>query len=238
MNVTAEVLRELHRIHRQLTDLRDRRDRGPKQVKAHEANVKRLDDELAKVKADSLNSRKNVDTKQLQLRSLEDKLNQLKNRLSQCSTNKEYQAIQEQMSADKVASSVLEDEILDALGKVDEYKPLIGKAEQNLAKGREEFEKVRKQVDEQRQVILGDITRLEADLRDAETRLPSDFRQGYDRIVKAKGEDALAEVDGDVCGGCYQQMTPNTLSQLRMGQAIFCKSCGRLLYLPEAPRAN
>jgi predicted nucleic acid-binding Zn-ribbon protein len=233
MSVTAEV-QELHRIHRQLSDLRERRERGPKQVRAHEANVKRLDEALTKVKTDALNARKSVDSKQLQLRALEDKLNTLKNRLSQCSTNREYQAIQEQISADKVASSVLEDEILDALGKVDDSKAVVLAAEQGLAKAREEFEKVRKQVEDQRSVVESEIARLDAELKNVESRLSPEFRRDYDRVVKARGEGALAAVDSDVCGGCYQQLTPNMLSQLKMGQAIFCKSCGRLLYLSEA----
>jgi uncharacterized protein len=233
MSVTAEVLRELHRIHRQLADLRERRDRGPKQIRAHEANVKRLDEELGKVKNDSLGARKSVDTKQLQLRSIEDKLNTLQNRLSACSTNREYQALQEQIAADKVASSVLEDEILDALGKVDDFKPLVAKAEGILAKGREEFEKVRNTVNDQLASIEGDVARLEGELREVEVQLPPEFRRDYDRVIKAKGEDALAPADSDVCGGCFQQLTPNMMSHLKMGQAIFCKSCGRLLYLPE-----
>ena len=233
MSVTAEV-QELHRIHRQLSDLRERRERGPKQVRAHEANVKRLDDALTKVKNDALNARKSVDSKQLQLRALEDKLNTLKNRLSQCSTNREYQAIQEQISADKVASSVLEDEILDALGKVDDSKAVVLAAEQGLAKAKDEFEKVRKLVEDQRGVVESEITRLDAELKEVEGRLSPEFRRDYDRVVKARGEGALAPVDSEVCGGCYQQLTPNMLSQLKMGQAIFCKSCGRLLYLSEA----
>ena len=46
MAVTAAALRELHRIHRQLSDLRERKERGPKQIKAREANLARLADEL------------------------------------------------------------------------------------------------------------------------------------------------------------------------------------------------
>src|SRR5262245_30782962 len=65
MAVTAALLRELHRCHRQLADLRERHERGPKQIKAHETNVKRLEDEVAKVKADALAARKAVDNKQL-----------------------------------------------------------------------------------------------------------------------------------------------------------------------------
>ena len=46
MTVTAEVLRELHRIHRQLSDLRDRHQRGPKQLRASEASVKKMEADL------------------------------------------------------------------------------------------------------------------------------------------------------------------------------------------------
>ncbi len=44
MAVTAEALRELHRIHRQFADLRERFERGPKQVAAREANLTRMGD--------------------------------------------------------------------------------------------------------------------------------------------------------------------------------------------------
>jgi predicted nucleic acid-binding Zn-ribbon protein len=235
MAVTAALLRELHRCHRQLADLRERHERGPKQIKAHETNVKRLEDEVAKVKADALAARKAVDNKQLTLRSKEDKIAQLNAKLSACSTNREYQALLEQIAADKVAMSVLEDEILDALGKVDDFKAVIATAEQHLVKGKEEADKVRAAVDSQRATIESDIVRVEAELKQLEVDLPDDFRDGYDRVVRAKGDDALAEVEGDCCGGCYQQMTPNMLSHLKLAVAVACKSCGRMLYFPEEP---
>ena len=54
MTVTAAVLRELHRLHRQLADLRERHERGPKQIRAHEANVKKMEEEAARVKGESM----------------------------------------------------------------------------------------------------------------------------------------------------------------------------------------
>ncbi len=233
MSVTAALLRDLHRCHRQLADLRERHERGPKQIRAHEANVKRLEDELAKVKAESLAARKSVDTKQLTLRSKEDKIASLNVKLSGCSTNREYQALLEQISADKVAMSVLEDEILDALGKVDDSQAHVAKAQEHLGKGKEEAVKVRASVDSQRSFIEADIARVDAELKAFEVDLPADFRDGYDRVVRSKGDDALAEVEGDCCGGCYQQLTPNMLSHLKSAVAVACKSCGRMLYFPE-----
>ncbi len=233
MTVTADALRELHRLHRQLTDLRGRKIRGPKQVKAHQANVQRLEEDLVKTQDDAKAVKMAVDDKQLQLRAKEDKLVDLNNKLSSCSTNREYQALQEQISADKVATSVLEDEILEALSKIDDCKPLLVQAQENLVKGKQDFERIVKLLEEKKLSIDSDLERLGQDLKRAESKLPADFRRDYDRVVAAKGEDALAEVDGQICGGCFQQFTANMHSELLMGRAIFCKSCGRLLYLPE-----
>jgi hypothetical protein len=233
MDGTVEILRQLHRIHRQLHDLADRRERGPRQVKAHEGAVTRLEDEVKKAQGEFKAARMAADDKQLQLRGKEDKIVQLQNKLSGCSTNREYQALQEQIAADQVAMSVLEDEILEALAKIDDFKPLIAKAEENFVKGKQEFEKIRQRVEDAKQSIEADMARLLIELKQTEQQLPADVRENYDRIVRAKGDDALAEVDNQICGGCYQQITPNAFSHLMMGRSVICGSCARLLYLAE-----
>ena len=55
----------------------------------------------------------------------------------------------------------------------------------------------------------------------------------YYRLVRGKGEDALAMVENQFCGGCNQQIPLNMLNQVMLGRPVFCKTCGRLLYLPE-----
>jgi predicted nucleic acid-binding Zn-ribbon protein len=40
-------------------------------------------------------------------------------------------------------------------------------------------------------------------------------------------------LDGESCGGCYQMLSPQTVDQTHLGKAIFCPSCGRLLYQAE-----
>ena len=74
------------------------------------------------------------------------------------------------------------------------------------------------------------------ELQQAETALPSDFRDMYQRVIKAKGQDAMAVVEGGSCGGCYQQLTINVVNEINMGRVVLCKSCGRVLYLPEDTR--
>lgn len=234
MPATTNVLRDLHRIHQQLGDLRDRLERGPKQIKAREANVTRLEAELAQVKANAKAARVTADQKQLLLKTGEGKILDLKGKLNQASSNREYQALRDQIAADEMANSVLADEILEALEKIDEIAGGIGEAEQKVAKGKEELAKSKQQVADQHGSLAEDVRRLEAELKETESALPDDFRDAYYRIVKGKGSDALAQVEGGCCTGCYQQITQNMNNNLLMGRIVFCQgSCGRLLYLPE-----
>jgi predicted nucleic acid-binding Zn-ribbon protein len=233
MAVSASALRELHRIHRQLTDLRERKDRGPKQIKAREGNLTRLADELAKLQADHKAARVRSDQKQLLLKSGEEKTEGLKLKLNAASSNREYQALKDQIAADQMAGSVLADEILEAMEKIDELAAQIAEHQQKTATAKHELAKAQQILRDQAGQLDGEIKRLEAELRKAESGLPDDFRETYQRLVKSKGEDAMAEAQGEFCGGCFQHLTPNNMSELRMSMAIFCRNCGRLVYRPE-----
>ncbi|MGE0757156.1 MAG: zinc ribbon domain-containing protein [Pirellulaceae bacterium] len=233
MNISAESLRELHRIHRQLKDLRDRLDRGPKQVAAAEANVKKMEAELEQAKDAARKTRITADQKQLQLKSREDKIKDLQAKLNQAASNREYQAFKEQIAADEQANSVLSDEILEALEKMDVLAVAVKTAEANLKKSREEGGKIKQRVDDERGMLESELARVQANLVASESKLPAEFKQEYDRIARARGEDALAQIEGEVCGHCYQKVTAQTMNELYLSRPVFCKSCGCLLYLSE-----
>ncbi len=235
---TAEALRELHRIHRQLTDVRERSDRGPKQVRAREANLARLNEELAKLQAEVKGARVRADQKQLLLKSGEEKIKTLAGKLNAANNNREYQAIKDQIAADEMANSVLADETIEALEKIDEFQRIVAEAQKKLAVAKDELAKVQETVRTESQGLAAEIQRLELELKTAEDKIPADFRNDYNRVVKSKGADAMAEVQNGFCGGCYQQLTPNNMADLSMSRGIFCKNCGRLIYLPEDKRPN
>jgi predicted nucleic acid-binding Zn-ribbon protein len=232
-NIGTSVLRTLHRIHRQLSDLTERLNRGPKQVRATEANVKHREELLNTTKAEAKKLRMAADHKQLQLKSHEDKIKELRVKLNGASNNREYQALLDQIAADEMAKSVLEDEILDAMEKADAFKINISEAESALAAAQQKSKEIHASVAEQQPIIQADIAKVEAELQQNEATLPSDVRESYQRIVRQKGEDALAVVENQFCGGCNQQIPLNLLNKVMLGQPAFCKTCGRLLYLPE-----
>ncbi|MCC7474844.1 MAG: phospholipase [Pirellulales bacterium] len=233
MSVTAAALRELHRIHQRLADLRDRLERGPKQVRAREANVAQLEAKLAEARDRAKQTQMALDRKQLDLKSGEHKVLDLRVKLNAANSNREYQALLEQIAAAEMAGSVLSDEILEGLEKIDQLQAAIREAEKNLAAGKQDLDKMRQSVESSAATIQRDISQLETELAQAEKSLPADIKPEYERIVRSKGADSLAAADDGVCTGCGQQITLNMQNELKLAKLVFCKACGRLLYLSE-----
>jgi predicted nucleic acid-binding Zn-ribbon protein len=233
MSVTAAALRELHRIHQRLADLRDRLERGPKQVRAREANVTQLEAKLTEAKDRAKQMQMALDRKNLDLKAGEQKVVDLKVKLNGANSNREYQAFLEQIAAAEMAGSVLSDEILEGMEKVDQLNAATKEAEKNLAAGKQDMQKAKESVESSAAGIRTDIAQLEGELTQAEQSLPADLKVDYQRVVRSKGADSLAAADDGVCVGCGQQITLNMQNELQLSKLVFCKSCGRLLYLPE-----
>jgi len=228
-----ELLRTLHRIHRQLNDLRARLNRGPKQIKGAQANLAYRQELAEKAKADEKSFRMSLDQKQLQFKSAETNIKDLEIKRNTAQSNREYQVLNDQIQATRMANDVLADEIIEAFDRTEEYKKRVVQVEKELDAARQKLEKVQSEVGQQEPRLRGDLTHLEAELKTAEASLPIEIRELYRRVVRQRGEDALAVVENQSCGGCNQQIPLNTYSLILTGQPIFCKTCGRMLYTPE-----
>ena len=229
MAANSELLELVHRIHRQLADLRERQERGPRQVKAREANVAKLEAELHAAQDAVRQARVTSDRKQLDLKASEQRIADWKVKLNTVSSNKEYQTMLDQIAAGEMAGSVLADEILEVMEKTDQLDLAVAEVKSRLDAGKNDLAKFRDSVASEGQLIAGDITRLEAELVEAEKRLPGEFREDYRRVIRGKGADGMAKMEGGVCEGCGKQVTLNMQNHLLLGKPVFCTACGRLL---------
>jgi hypothetical protein len=231
--VISEIMRTLHRIHTQLSDLRGRIAAGPRQIAAHTAQVEAADATRTGVQDDVKKAKMAADQKQLQLKTADAKIHDLDAKLNACKTNREYQTLTEQIAADRMATKVLEDEILEALERIDTIKKTLPAAETAVEAARKVLAETKARVAAEATHLDGEVQRLRGELEATERELPADIRDLYDRAVKQKGAEAMAPLDGESCGGCFRQITGNMYSELLVGKVIMCRSCGRLLYLPE-----
>ena len=174
-----------------------------------------------------------ADHKQLELKASDGRIDDWKAKLNSCSSNKEYQTLLEQIAAAEMAGSVLADEILEALERIDQLEISARQADELLKSGQNELLKCRNEVTQDAEVAGGDIRRLEIDLAEAESNFPAEFKADYLRVIRSKGAEGMAEVEDQVCLGCGQQITLNMQNNLIIDKLVFCASCGCLLYRGE-----
>lgn len=230
MSVTASLVQRLHRINRQKTDLNGQLARGPRLVSAATRKLQAAVQHVSDTRSELTKLKVAADSKQLQMREREEKIHKWRGNLNSAKENREYQALKDQIAADEQANLVLSDEILEILESIDATTDELASAEAQVKLLESELAEVQSQVAERKVVLESDLARINSELAEAEQGLSGEFKREYSRLVEAKGEDAMAELEGNCCGGCYQSLTPQKLDQLLQGQPIICPSCGRLIY--------
>ncbi len=229
----SEVLQELHRIHRQLSDLRSRLTRCPIRVNAARNRVTAAEQVVSETKEAIKATKMTADRKQLQLRESENKIAVTEGKLNAAKTNDEFQIFKEQIAAAQMANSVMSDEILEALEKIDQLEAKEVEANQGVEAAKAEFAKVEAEVEQQRGELETEIARVLEQLEGVEKDIPPDIRADYKRVVKVKGEEALSAVVNGYCTQCNVQLRIQTVSDLKLGKPVFCSTCGAFLYFPE-----
>lgn len=231
--ISAELLRRLHRIHQQRADLQSQARRGPLQIKAVNASVAAattaVDVELALLKKARMVS----DEKHLQLQAREEHVNQLQRRLNEAATNKEFSLLKEQIAADEQANSVQNDEVFEILERIDTLETQLAQTKEKLIAAEADAAKRVAEIEERQKRVTFDLNRVDVQLEETEMRIPASVQADYRRLIRARGEEALAPVENESCGGCYQTLTTQIVSQIMLSQLTYCPNCNAILYLPE-----
>ena len=235
MSAAAAGLKRLHELHIRLQELQQQLEHGPRQVKARQQIVAAKQARSTRSRPNSSKpacwpTRRTCSSKPTKARSP-----QLEAKLNQATSNREFDIIRSQIDADTMANSVLEDEILEVLEKVDQLQQKIKQAEEEVAPGgrRSPPRRPGGRDDGPEAAIPGDGDGSGA----SRGRENSPRRPRWKCIAdscRPTEPVALATVEDNSCTACIEILSANSLVELNTGKFMFCRSCGRLLYRPEA----
>lgn len=231
---TLKKLIELQKIDEEIynykTELKERPAELEELRVEFEAKKGRLH-ELEENAKSVLVQRKGVE---IELQSKEDLIAKSNMQLSDIKTNKEYTAKLKEIEGQKADKSQLEEEILksyDAVDKlnaeVEKEKKIVGEEEKNYLAKKNEVEIAMSQLTGQIKALDGQRVTLTPDI-------DTNLLARYERVLENKGGLAIVPVQGNSCGGCYMNVTAQTINQLKLSDEIVgCEMCSRILYLPE-----
>ncbi len=233
MTSATESLKDLHQLHLQIEQSQAELKRGPMQIQARENIVKKKEAALNEFLENLTQLKKQADSKSLDLKTLESKLETLGGQLNAASSNREFDSIKGQISADKMAKSVLEDEVLEILDRIDEEAGKKSQYEQELKAAREEADRFSEEFAKRSEELKQTLEELNQKLQAAEKMLPSEPLVLYRRLVTQKGAKAMAKVSGGACSNCFVSITAQQKILINTDSFEFCTNCGSLLYKDE-----
>ncbi|MGB7347906.1 MAG: phospholipase [Pirellulaceae bacterium] len=234
----AELLRRLHSILRQKEELASQLARGPRQIKAGETMIATASKAVEEAKESLKKVKMTSDEKQLQLKSREARIEELKAKLNMAASNREFDTFKEQIAADEQANAVQSDEILESFDRIDALQAVVDAAVEDLEKQQVDQEARIVEVEARMEVVRANAQDVDERLAKAEAEIPTAAMADYKRLTESKGEEALAPLETDSCGGCNQILTTHVFDQLRRSIMVNCPNCNAFLYLADDGRVG
>jgi predicted nucleic acid-binding Zn-ribbon protein len=230
----AAIMREIHRLRRHARDLQNQIDLAPRQLKAHQTRVAREEEALREAQDGIKHLKVTTHEKEVTLKTTRQQIQKYEKQREEAGSKKEYDTFQAEIAAAQGKVRKLEDEILEVMVETEEQTGRLPEREQALQQARADLTRFEAEVQGRQADLAEQHRQALAQVAEVEAALPEgDVRGLYQRQVKARGEDALSPVENRTCMACYTEITAQQSQELRMEQLVFCKNCGRILYLPE-----
>jgi len=230
MTATVEILRDLHRIHTLLTDLRSRLERCPKQLDAAQTRLVRAESDHKQQKSNIQQLTLASKEQELLLGEREARVDTLKGKLKECSSNKEYQTLNDEIAAINKHVNSISDDILQQYDHLETEQTTLDALQNDVEESRISLTETQSFIAQEESTLETELSRIGLQLTNAEDDLPPGFRSEYSRMTEARGAEGLAEVTENCCGTCFQQISLQMESELRVGKMVQCKACAAILY--------
>jgi predicted nucleic acid-binding Zn-ribbon protein len=222
----------LQTIDSEIYVLKNEKELKPKEIEAIEAALEEKKKHLAALEQTLLNFQKQRKDKELELASKEGSTKKLETQLYQLKTNKEYQAMMQQIQDAKADASVIEDQILGLFEQADKIRNDSSQEKQRLQEEEKAAEGQKKNIRDRIKEIDERIAQLEAQRKQITPALDKKILTQYERILLNRDGLAIVSVKDNSCGGCNMFVPPQVINLIRMYECIItCEVCNRILYI-------
>ncbi|HHT9119767.1 MAG TPA: zinc ribbon domain-containing protein [Candidatus Hypogeohydataceae bacterium YC41] len=226
------VLRHLQSVDSRLIELTRKKENLREALEKKKAQLHQTKGLLSQRQKEAKDFQKLIDSKELDLKCLEEEIKKTRGRLFQIKNNKEYSALLSEIGSKEADKSVLEDETLSMMSKFEGLHAEEKQLAQKVQEEEKDLTVYASSVETELKSLEKDIQAAKKQWEESAELLNKEALALYRRLIEKDGL-AVVDVNGDVCGGCNMSLTPQTINLLlRRQEVILCKSCGRILCLP------
>jgi len=224
----------LQKIDSEIYVLKYEKESKPERIKALDAAFEEKKQRLENLDKIFLDLQKQKKDKELELASKEEAAKKLETQLYQLKTNKEYQAMLQQINDTKADVSVIEDKILETMDQLDRMKAEVDKEKQILQQEEKLLNEEKNKIQDRIKQIDDRLKQLEAQQKQIIPEIDPKILPQYQRILKSRDALAIVSVKDNSCGGCNMYVPAQVINLIKMYERIItCEVCNRMLYIED-----
>ena len=225
---------KLQTIDSEIYALKLEKDAKPQEVKSLEASFEEKKLHLAALEKNLLDFQKQRKERELELGSKEENAKKLQTQLYSLKTNKEYQAMLQQIEEAKADASVIEDKILLLFEQADKIKTETEQEKQKLQQEEKVFQAQKKNIEDRIKEIDDRLAQLDGQRKQIIPDIDTKILAQYERILSSRDGLAIVTVKDNTCQGCNMFVPPQVINLIKMYERIItCEVCNRMLYIED-----
>lgn len=226
-----KLLIKLQGLDDDLYDIEEDRGELPSQLEGLTQQISRLDQQLTHTTKtiDSLSERKLNLTRGIE--EARNRKRQFEDQLYTVTSNREYESLTKELEDIQKLLGRNSEEIQRVNAELEKKENEQGKLEMHVIQFKEEFSKVKKDLEEVVQDVSEEEVRLYEERKSIITKIVVPIYNHYERIRKARSGKGIAFLrDNGACGGCFNIVPPQRQVEIKtLHDFILCESCGRVL---------
>lgn len=173
--------------------------------------------------------RKKIDEKELELKVLGVRERGKAAQLENVSNPREYTSLSQEIEGLIARQKQQEDEILQLLAVYEFEEKLVQNKADVLVVHQAEMEKKLEACTFQKKVIEATMNQLDEQRREYIKNVQPELLTKYEQM-RAQISNPVVPVKNNVCTGCFYEVRPHDLIDVRHHKLVHCKECYRLLY--------
>ena len=234
MQESLRALLELQKTDQDLHELEQFKVDIPNQLETMETVQSeaetRLSDQETKV-ADIEKDRRQYER---DLQAAQEQVKKYQGQLYSVKTNKEYDALQAEIQAQKNRISELEDAILQLISEAETEQETLETLRGETESLIERFSEERAALESRLSAVDEDVAVKMDERKRMAMRVENPVLKVYDRIRRNLRGMTVVPLKKGACSGCFHVIPLQVIMQIRQGRRLIsCESCGRILILEE-----
>ena len=184
---------------------------------------------IAKEEIDAL--QKNRKAIESEVQGENDHMAKAKTKLPAVKTNKEYTAILSEVDAIKKKVEGLEDKELEIMEVLEEKQKGLPAIEKKCKEEDAHFQEYKTKKADELDRVTKEMNPLLAKRETVKSQIDKVIFQRYEKVAKSRGGTAVVSLQENICQGCFQQILPQMVINVKVGESIHqCSSCLCFLY--------